>query len=44
MWGSTTDIGVADNLFGLSESDFSHCLVEVVANLLVVQALGGTAD
>ena len=42
--GWTTDVGVADNPFGLSESDFSYCLVEIVTNLLVVQALGGIAD
>jgi len=39
VWSSTTDVSVADNLFGLSESDFFYCLVEIVANLLFVQAL-----
>ena len=39
VWSSTTDVSVADNLFGLSESDFFYCLVEIVTNLPLVQAL-----
>jgi hypothetical protein len=43
VWGWGTDVGVADNPFGLGKSDFSNCLVKKITNPLIMQPLIGFA-